>query len=254
METFISWPNLSRIYPLAEISYSVTTSANLYGAGTALRNLPACAYFSLAALFDLLSAPSGFHLRKQVLAKRDSLSRSSIVSLSSAIHARLGRIPVYQSARWPLLFASFRSEADTISIIEKRLARQQPVLLPKTLIEEKRLLVFAIKSMDDLKPGAYGILEPIESRTKQVDPAIVDLVLVPGSVFDRRGGRYGYGGGFYDRFLSTDAPNAIRIGLAFSFQVMEKILLMPHDQLMDYVVNEKEVILCNRNQVGQDLT
>lgn len=135
---------------------------------------------------------------------------------------------------------------ETLSIIKRRLAEERPVLLPKTLINEKRLAVYRISSMDDLAPGSYGILEPTESKVQEVHPADIDLVLVPGSVFDRRGGRYGYGGGFYDRFLSQEAPGALRIALAFSFQVFDNIFLQSHDQLMDYIVTEREIIRCSR--------
>jgi 5-formyltetrahydrofolate cyclo-ligase len=72
------------------------------------------------------------------------------------------------------------------------------------------------------------------------------MVVVPGSVFDRRCGRYGYGGGYYDRFLSIEAPQALRIGLAFSLQVVPGIPLKTHDQKMDIIVMENEMLRCNR--------
>ena len=133
---------------------------------------------------------------------------------------------------------------ETISLIKNRLVSDRPVLLPRTLIKEKKLAIFSIRSMYDLAPGAYGILEPVEARAERVDPAKIDVVLVPGSVFDYRGGRFGYGGGFYDRFLSRDAPRAVRIGLAFSFQVLDNIPIKPHDELMDYIITERQVISC----------
>ena len=72
------------------------------------------------------------------------------------------------------------------------------------------------------------------------------MVVVPGSVFDRRCGRYGYGGGYFDRFLSIEAPQALRIGLAFSLQVLPEIPLKTHDQRMDIIVTENEILRCNR--------
>jgi len=120
------------------------------------------------------------------------------------------------------------------------------VFLPRTLVEEKRLEVFRIRSLEDLEAGAYGILEPMESRAERSSPSVLDLVIVPGSVFDRRGGRYGYGGGYYDRFLANECPRATRVALAFSFQVRDNISLEPHDQLMDYIITENEIIRCSR--------
>jgi len=183
-------------------------------------------------------------LRKTILSMRDKLSAAEIKGLSSLIHQNLKGLHEYATARFPLFFASFRSEVETLSLIANRLSRNDVVLLPKTLVHEKRLLVFRVDSMNQLAPGAYGILEPIEALTEPIDPAEIDLVLVPGSVFDRKGGRYGYGGGFYDRFLQQEASGALRVALAFSFQVLDNIPLKSHDQLMDFIVTERRIIQC----------
>jgi 5-formyltetrahydrofolate cyclo-ligase len=79
-----------------------------------------------------------------------------------------------------------------------------------------------------------------------VDPASIDTVLIPGSVFDVTGGRLGYGGGFYDRFLSNSAPQATRIGLAFSRQLVDRVPMEPHDQYMDFLVTEEQIFDCKR--------
>jgi len=135
-------------------------------------------------------------------------------------------------------------------LIEKRLQNRERVLLPKTLIERRELKCYLINSLNDLRPGAYGIMEPDEGLCEEIDPSTIDVVMVPGSVFDRKGGRYGYGGGYYDRFLSMKARQALRIALAFSFQVLEDIPLRSHDELMDFIVTEKEVIECEKEISG----
>ena len=135
---------------------------------------------------------------------------------------------------------------ETVPLIEKRLREREKVLLPKTLIERRELKCYLIDSLNHLRPGAYGIMEPDERFCEEVDPSTIDVVIVPGSVFDRRGGRYGYGGGYYDRFLSMKAGQAVRIALAFSFQVLENIPLSSHDELMNFVVTEKEIIDCGK--------
>ncbi len=173
------------------------------------------------------------------------MDHSAITALSRKIHLHLKELDHYVDCSAPLFFASFRSEVDTHALIRRRLAHNQAVYLPVTRIHQRRLSVFPVKSMEDLVPGAYGILEPTGSSSPEISPSVLDLVIVPGSVFDRRGGRYGYGGGFYDRFLAHDCPQAVRVALAFSFQVLDNIPLMPHDQLMDYIVTEKEIIRCS---------
>lgn len=131
-------------------------------------------------------------------------------------------------------------------MIKARLSAGKTVLVPRSMVKERGLEIFSIRDWErDIAPGAYGILEPLPDKAEKFpDPALIDSVLVPGSVFDRKCGRYGYGGGFYDRFLLQEAVNAHRIGLSFHFQVMQEITLAPHDQRLDMIVTDMELITC----------
>ncbi len=191
-------------------------------------------------------------LRKEILKKRDLLSPAEIKNLSKKVHEKLLTLPPYSGSRLPLLFYSFRSEVGTHSLLKRRLDAGEPVALPRTLVAQKKLECYLVESFEQLIPGAFSIMEPDPARCHRVKPEKLDVVIVPGSVFDRRGGRFGYGGGFYDRFLSKDAPKAVRIALAFSFQVLDnEIPVAPHDQFMDYIVTEREAIVCHgRKQKG----
>jgi 5-formyltetrahydrofolate cyclo-ligase len=190
------------------------------------------------------AAPSG--LRRTVLAGRDSLTPSLRGSLSEKIRHTVEQIAAYSNCRTPLIYVSFRSEVETQRLIEGRLRQGLHVAVPKTDVLNKRLLPYLIRDCSrDLRPGAYGILEPDPARTTPICPEEIDVALIPGSVFDRRCGRYGYGGGYYDRFLNDMAPRAIRIGLAFHMQLSPEIPLKPHDQRMDIIVTERECIECS---------
>ncbi len=174
------------------------------------------------------------------------MSKTEICRLSRSIQDNLRIIKPYLQAKYPLFFYSIKSEVDTIPLIKERLMANENVCLPKTVISDRRLICYIISSLNDLILGAYSIMEPNPEKCKEISPKRLDVVIVPGSVFDRRGARFGYGGGFYDRFLSNEASQAIRIALAFSFQVMDyDIPVRPHDEFMDYIVTEKEVIVCN---------
>ncbi len=198
-------------------------------------------------------------LRKKILAQRDALSRAEIRKRSTSAIQRLEKLDTFRQSHCPLFFISFRSEIDTHELIKARLAASLPVLVPKSIIPDRRLEIFRIHHWEsDIESGAYGILEPRpDMAEKIVNPDIIDTVLVPGSVFDRHCGRYGYGGGFYDRFLQRETPDAVRIGLAFNFQVMEHIPLKPHDQRMDIIVTDSEIITCGQKaeirQTSQNL-
>ena len=104
---------------------------------------------------------------------------------------------------------------------------------------------YYIESLDDLKPGAFGILEPKESakaayccrRENDI------LILVPGVSFDLSGRRIGYGGGFYDAYLQK-AGEVHTIGLAFEVQMADQIPAEAHDIRMEYVMTEKRCWKC----------
>ncbi len=187
-------------------------------------------------------------LRKKILALREALSERDNRERSLNATQRLQNLSAFRNSRYPLLFISFRSEIHTHQLIKSRLEAGLPVLIPRSIVSEHRLEIFRIRDWKhDLAKGAYGILEPVPERTEKIhDPGLIDTVLVPGSVFDRHCGRYGYGGGFYDRFLEKDAPDALRIGLAFHFQLLEHIPLEPHDQRLDMIVTDREIVTCRR--------
>lgn len=91
-------------------------------------------------------------------------------------------------------------------------------------------------------PAGYrAIPEPDPGRTIPIDPEEINVIIVPGSVFDTRGGRLGYGGGYYDRFAAAESPRALRIAIAFEVQVLDQIPLLPHDVPMHILVTEQKV-------------
>lgn len=95
---------------------------------------------------------------------------------------------------------------------------------------------------NDLVAGSYGIPEPDESAPA-VTPAELDALLVPGVAFTRSGIRLGQGGGFYDRFIPKMRPDAPRIGLCHSWQVVDDLPAEPHDVRVTHVVTEKETFV-----------
>ncbi|NOR05335.1 MAG: 5-formyltetrahydrofolate cyclo-ligase [Deltaproteobacteria bacterium] len=194
-----------------------------------------------------MSFPDSYSCRSQILSKRDRLSFSTMSYLSKKITNSFRKLEEYKNSRMPLIYVSFRSEVDTHQLIRERLNSGLEVAIPKTDVTNRRLETYLLKDWEKgLRPGAYGILEPDVKVATLIRPSQIDMVVVPGSVFDRRCGRYGYGGGYFDRFLSVEAPQALRIGLAFSLQVLQEIPLKTHDQRMDIIVTENEILRCNR--------
>lgn len=208
-------------------------------------------FFAFSGMMTKMNAPDRRCLRADMLAARDRLDPASRAEKSRRIAARLTEHPAVLAAAHVFVYVHFRSEVETLPLIEHFLAAGKTVSVPLTLRKEGRLLAVRITDpANQLRSGCFGILEP--DKEQAVRPAEIDLALIPGSVFDRFGGRLGYGGGFYDRFLSQDAPQALRVALAYAMQLIEQAPLETHDQLMDILVTEEQLYDCRRNRDAQD--
>lgn len=183
-------------------------------------------------------------MRKDSLASRNRLTPDEINDKSKRICDRLLSLKEIRDRHSIFVYVSFRSEVSTFDLIDALIRLGKRVTVPVTRVEEKRLDAIEITSREnDLIPGYCDIPEPREEllNSRQVAPHDIDTILLPGSVFDERGGRFGYGGGFYDRFLAAN-PSAARIGLAFDLQIVAVAPLQEHDELLDLVVTETRVI------------
>jgi 5-formyltetrahydrofolate cyclo-ligase len=188
-------------------------------------------------------------LRKNILASRNGLSSTEITEKSTAIQQVLLTLDHIRSSQSIFIYVSFRSEVMTLDLINKLIEMGKTVTVPITRVQEKRLDAIRITNpATDLQPGYCNIPEPREElcRTNRIAPEAIETIILPGSVFDERGGRFGYGGGYYDRLLAA-IPKAARIGLAFDLQIVERAPLSAHDQILDLVVTETR-ILSGRNQ------
>lgn len=198
------------------------------------------------------SAETKRELRRRLLALRDGLS--------AAERAEASRLACRHAAEWiessgirsVMAFVSFRSELDTSELLEFCWARGLRLLLPRADIGSGVMELHAVRSRDELAPGAYGILEPLSGRAAAAPGEAPEAVFVPGAGFDRRGGRIGYGGGYYDRFramrrMQADGP---WIGLGFSAQLVPRVPMEPHDAALDGLVTEQGLIWTNTHPPG----
>lgn len=194
---------------------------------------------SLDLINSIKTAKTKNSLRKAVLSFRNSLDKSSVLSMSDDIFKQFLSIEKIRHASRFMLYVDFRNEVATREIISDLLDLGKEVYLPVTLKEEKKLIPKRIFSLDNLVSGDYGILEP-NVDAPIIDPSLLDVVVVPGSVFDKNGYRTGYGGGYYDRFLEN--TDAIRIGVCFDFQLVDDVFPENHDKRMDFIITEKSIL------------
>jgi len=179
--------------------------------------------------------------RHHALAARDALSHEERECLAEAVRARALTLPELTAAGTVMLFASFRTELDTMPIAEWVLRQGKRLCLPRVL-GPRRMAAYQVRdTAADLAPGKWDIPEPREGLP-EVPPAQMDLVFVPGSAFDENGRRCGYGGGFYDTYLPLTRPGVPWVALAFEAQLVPAIDCEAHDLPVTAIVTEQRVI------------
>ncbi len=181
-------------------------------------------------------------LRKRILTIRDSLTKDEWAKKSKAIFDHFFTLGEITTAQNIFIFINFRSEVDTKPIIERLLEMGKNVIVPYTDIPNKRLRLFYLNDFKELIEGSYGILEPNPSTAKEAKLKDVELVVVPGSAFDTKGGRMGYGGGFYDRLLPSIKTGVKTIAIAFELQIVEQVPMGYYDRRVDIIVTEERII------------
>ena len=123
-----------------------------------------------------------------------------------------------------MFYVSKHYEVDTHQMIDESITMGKKVVVPITLKEEKMLKLSELKDrVKELIKSHYGIHEPGEKYIRPVSFKSVDLMVIPGLAFDRSGHRLGHGGGYYDRFLKEVPSTIFTVGLAFDFQVVDKL-------------------------------
>ncbi len=165
-------------------------------------------------------------LRKKMKQRLNHQTKVERRRKSKIIQENLFRQKEFLSSKCVMLYVSKgTAEVETRPIIKKALKTGKKVVLPVTLVRQKRILPVILNSMrQGLKKGPYGIYEPkVYDRERPVSVREIDLVVVPGVVFDKKNNRIGHGHGYYDRFLKDLPRRASKIGLGFRFQILEDI-------------------------------
>lgn len=182
-------------------------------------------------------------IRKYALKIRADIGNAERRAAEQSIEKRLMEAPFYENARCIYCYASFRDEVGTSGIITESLKRGKKVAVPR-VIGRRKMDFFFIRSRADLGPGTWNIPEPGPWCEKAPMPDEKTLVILPGAAFDRSGSRIGYGGGFYDTYLEGN-DKCRKAALAFEAQCMEKIPAGRHDVRAEFIITEKELIICS---------
>lgn len=181
-------------------------------------------------------------LRQRLLQLREAMPAQAVAQKSSTIAREVLNLAAYRRAQTIMTYVAFRNEVRTEIIIREALNQGKRVAVP--LCSRARRQLIASQLLDfpgDLAPGTWGIPEPKPEALRPLDPQAIDLVIVPGVAFDRRGYRLGYGGGYYDRFLLRLGQGSVSVGVAFSLQVVDELPCEEHDRPVNLVITESGI-------------
>ena len=167
---------------------------------------------------------------KRQLTPEEKLRRSGLIM------EQVQQLPAFRKAKVVLLYWSMADEVQTHDFVN-RWYDKKVLLLP--CVEGDDLLLRQYTGPECLVAGEqFGIGEPAATLPVFTDLERVEMIVVPGVAFDRTGNRMGRGRGFYDRLLKS-TPNAVKVGVAYDFQMIESVPVEPHDVKMNLVVSEQ---------------
>ena len=176
-------------------------------------------------------------LRKEILEKSDSLIKEEIKEKSKIIKEKLFSSPEFKKAKTICFFVSFNSKVNTYEMIKESIDQGKTICVP--IATDHKLILSKINNFDELnKKSKYGILEPQEINEMPKDN--VDIIIVPGTVFDKEGHRIGYGKGYYDGLLKE--YKRLSIGICFDLQIIDKVPRDEWDEQLDKVITEKGIM------------
>lgn len=180
-------------------------------------------------------------IRKEIAKLRSNLKLEDKKILDKRIFNFLIESDFYKKAKRIFIYVSYKNEVDTREIIQYSLKNNKIIYVPKINIEDKTMRAIRIHSLNELYVNKYGILEPI-IVDKNYNELYFDLIVTPGIAFDKLGNRIGYGGGYYDKYLSTLENKIDKIALAYEFQVIDNIIAEKHDIKVDCLITDSEII------------
>jgi 5-formyltetrahydrofolate cyclo-ligase len=188
------------------------------------------------------------HLRQRFLARRQGLDEIEARRASAAACRRLSELSALQRSRHIAGYAARGAEVGVRTFLEQAKTQGVQISLPR-VTGPGRMEFCMVNDWDELSPGAFGIDEPTGPA---VDHSSIQVFLVPGLAFDRRGGRLGFGMGYYDRALPP-VGEALAIGVCHHWQLVDQELpTESHDRPMDLIVSDQITHLVDTEYGGEE--
>ena len=172
-------------------------------------------------------------LRKEIRARKRDIPVDELREMSRLLCKRLLANERLGNASTVMMYYPLGDEVDVAPVIEQLAESGKTVVLPQ-VTGEAEMVVRRYTGKADLQEGAYGIMEPCGEIFS--DYETIDVAIIPGMAFDRRGNRLGRGKGYYDRFLPLLPTRVYKIGVCFPFQLLDDIPMEEHDKRVNLIV------------------
>lgn len=179
-------------------------------------------------------------IRKDVLQQLHAMDLNEYRQYSEDVTKAVTKLKAYQQAKTIGITISRFPEVDTIPLIKAAWADGKQVAVPRCIQSTREMDFRQLTSFDELETVYMDLQEPIVDQTITIEQADIDLQIVPGVVYSLEGYRIGFGGGYYDRYLSTFKGKTI--SLAFSCQLKENVPFEQHDVPVQLIITEAEKI------------
>ena len=176
-------------------------------------------------------------IRKRMKQLRADMTRTERFEKSMRIFEQLITVPEFKRADRIYTYVSMDNEIDTIMLIDYSLSLEKRVFVPR--VSGKDMEFYEISDISELSPGYMGIYEP-DINGKEPDYSRTGFMCMPGLAFDKSYNRIGYGGGFYDRYLSVE-NKLYKAALAYEAQLLESIPAQDGDVRPDMIVTEESI-------------
>ncbi len=177
-------------------------------------------------------------IRREIEAQRGVLDTQWLEAASVRIVENLQSLEVFQSSETVALYMAIAGEVNLDSLFQKCRELGKRTCIPVFNAKEKLYEMAEITPETECSTGHYGIREPLSPAL--IPMGNVDLVVVPGVAFDRKGNRLGRGGGYYDRLLEEFSGTSVAV--TFDFQVLPTIPVEQHDKPVDILVTEMKIM------------
>ncbi len=174
-------------------------------------------------------------IRRFVIDIRKSLRNEEYAKLSAKIRERLCHIDKVKIGKCFLFYYPIKGEPDILPLVQSFIRSGKCIAFP--VVEGDEIIAVKVNGLSNFRKGAFGVYEP--SYGEHIDEDSIDVVFVPGLAFDKDGFRIGFGKGFYDRFLRK--VTAFKIGIAFDFQIFDRIPRDEWDVPVDIVVTPNHI-------------